>query len=155
MMGCMDDSLNDASLIHTTWTRITDLLPEDAVNGPTSEEAVRALEAHIGSELPAQLRESVLLHDGTTDSNASFDAFGGWLLSVDEMQAVWDMWVEVSESVETGFHNSWVPVTADGAGNNYCVDVETGAVIDMDHEVGPNESYASSWVEFLEKQLDR
>lgn len=41
------------------------------------------------------------------------------------------------------------PAAADGAGNSLCVDVETGALVDMDHEVGPNPAGFASWSDYL------
>lgn len=141
--------------VSKVWDRIAEVLPADDINGPASEEAVGELESHLGTSLPRELRESLLLHDGTRDAQTSFNLFGGWLLSVAEITATWDMWVKVAEQSDVFFEKSWLPVSADGAGNGFSVDLDTGRVFDLDHEVGASEAKADTWVEFLTMKVEQ
>ena len=116
-------------------------------------EEVDALEALMGLPLPAELRESLLRHDGSSDS--------GWvhgdLLSIDGMKRERAIWMGLLQegtfdeladfnaenpAVQAGhWHPGWLPLDADGGGNGAFVDLSlgyAGQVRDMDHEVGPS-----------------
>ena len=135
-----------------------------------SAQALDALEAQIGQPLPADLRESLLRHDGSTDS--------GWvhgeLLSVAGRMRERAIWMELLESgtfadlaqfnadepaVQPGWwHPGWLPLDADGGGNGAFVDLapgragQVGQVRDMDHEVGPG-AEAHSLAAYLQRVL--
>lgn len=59
------------------------------------------------------------------------------------------------------WHSLWLPLTGDGAGNLWCLDLapapggQIGQVIDFDHEVGPTKVVATSFRELLATFADQ
>lgn len=131
-----------------------------AANPPATDEDIARVEQRIGATLPADVAQSLRLHNGITES-AMWDAFDeeeppfdGWLLSCDEIIAEWEIWKGLYDTEDWG--DSWwtpnlVSMTADGGGNSIVVDARTGEVRFMDHEIGVSDVRNGSWASFLEE----
>jgi len=118
---------------------------------PASEGEIADVEKLIGAPLPHDVRQSLLLHNGLSNPG---DALGGWILSCEEMIREWQIWKELYDGDNDEWQDQWwtpnlVSLVADGAGNSLCVDVTTGALVDMDHEMGPNPTEYASWTDYL------
>ena len=164
------------------WTRIEALFERhglaDQLNPGADPEAVDQLEQDLGVELPAELRESLLRHDGSGDGSWP----GGMLLGVDGIRSEATVWRELLAADTFGedggehdadggggrtqrgwWREGWVPVHADGGGNGYVVDTEPGVrgrvgqVLFMDHEVGPQppeHDSLAAWFTDLADQIE-
>lgn len=130
-------------------------------NPPAAADDIAKIEDLVGARLPEDVRESLLLHDGLPESGTRATApdpqsrpLGGWILSSEEMRGEWEIWKGLYDADNDEWRDKWwtpnlVSLVADGAGNSLCVDVETGALVDMDHEVGPNPAGFASWSDYL------
>lgn len=137
---------------------------------PAPEELITHVEGRLGVQLPADLRASLLRHDGVREGTWP----RGWLLSTEEILGVWETWTELQDGGDFDgrvdemweshraeydqldadnhwFHPAWLPVASDGAGNDLCVDARTGQLVDMDHEVGPTPAGFASFTDYLER----
>lgn len=147
-----------------------------------AEAKLTKLEATLGVTLPADLRFTLLRHDGQTDgSDCLFpedfagDMSGGFLLmSVAEIESEWKMWKELNDGgefagnttapdkgVRKGWWNpGWVPFATDGGGDSLCVDLTpakggtAGQIIHMRHDSGDRPRLAKSLAELLAKLCD-
>lgn len=128
-----------------------------AANSPATDDDIDRVQQCVGATLPADVVESLRLHDGVPES-AVWDAFDdeapldGWLLSCDEIISEWEIWKGLYDTEDWG--DSWwtpnlVPMTADGGGNSIVVDAGTGEVRFMDHETGVSEVLIDSWAGYL------
>jgi cell wall assembly regulator SMI1 len=110
----------------------------------------------MGLVLPADIRESYRLHDGSQNGYAILP-WGYHLLSLAGVVASWrmwqshvaeGMWVEVATDPEgpirpVHWNHRWVPISHNNGGDHQCVDLDpapggkAGQVIAFNHEVGP------------------
>jgi cell wall assembly regulator SMI1 len=147
-----------------TWSR--ELLRPGADAG-----AVAAAEEAIGLALPAEVRESYLLHDG---SDFGILPWGYSLLSLFEVVKTCRMWQgilaeghwdgAVSEPKgpikRVHWNPRWVPVAENGGGDYQCLDLDpavggsAGQVIDFSHEVGPLCVLAGGFTDWLVSYAD-
>lgn len=117
-----------------------------------------ATERQIGVTFPAEMRESLLRHNGSTDGGWSY----GTLLDLEGIQREEQVWrsllddgtfhdhadhdaSEGRDEIQQGWWvRGWIPLDADGGGNGAVVDAvpgprgRVGQIIDMDHEIGPS-----------------
>lgn len=162
------------------WARIEAVLrvaaPDQlaALPGGASLDAIAAAEARLGFALPADVRESYAVHDGSGDTDVLPHRIMGLiqvpLLSLAEAVRDREMWLgwwdggsfDHSVADPRGpiraqwWCRGWVPVTWDGGGDHLCIDLDPapggvpGQVIYFSHEVGPVEVVAESWRAYLE-----
>lgn len=141
------------------WNRIESWLaanaPDalDSLNPGVSETDLAEAEAFMRVKFPAELRASLLIHDGQTYEGPWL--IGGWqLMPLEQLVSEWRLWqqlleggdfdenlAEPDEQIEDSWWNpAWVPVTYDGSGNFQCVDMapaeagQVGQVITVWHD---------------------
>jgi len=106
------------------------------------EQQLQAVETALGLPLPADLKASWSLHNGTADF-----FFGGWgFLTLEQMA--------VAYRAERSFED-WpptsIPFATDGAGGSLCTDMDTskgeqmGRIVFFDHELGERFVAADFW----------
>jgi cell wall assembly regulator SMI1 len=143
-----------------------------------SEWEIQQAEVAMSIILPENFKASYRLHDGgyiidlVTEMN---------ILPLRDIVAEWQMFKELEDvgtwsdatlpyyfteriiraGWQTGpiqpvwWHQHWIPIGRDRAGNNCCLDLiptaggSVGQVIDRDHEAGPSRVLASSFLEIL------
>jgi cell wall assembly regulator SMI1 len=143
-------------------------------------DAIAAAEERLGFQLPAEVRESYAVHDGTGGAHdrlgadilphAAFGLIGVPMLSLDEAVRDREMWVgsrdggafDRDQARPQGpvraewWSPRWFPVTWDGGGDHLCIDMDpaqggvAGQVIYFSHEVGPMGVVATGWRAYLE-----
>jgi uncharacterized protein (TIGR02996 family) len=174
-----------AASVRSAWMRIEAALRATmpdlllALPAGASSEAVAAAEQRLGVELPADVRASYAVHDG---SGGEYDGAGivpseyyGVMavpqLSLDELVRTWEMWQEwrcddttiddrrdpPEGSIRADSYNArWVPLTWDGGACNLCIDLDpapggvSGQVIFLDH-LRPKCVIDEGWWAFLER----
>lgn len=162
------------------WNRIEEWLavhaPEAlaALNPPATLEQIRETECLLGWELPPDVVESFLVHNG--ENRIGPGLVDGWqLLPLDEVLSNWRVWRDL---VEAGTFDScasesddvtstkwydlgWIPLAHDGSGNFKCLDLNPGIrgthgqIIDVDHEVPDRGADASSFRAWFTHLADR
>jgi cell wall assembly regulator SMI1 len=140
-----------------------------------SAASIDAIEKLLGFELPADVRESYLVHDGSGGAGIlpqddygrvnGVEAFS--LKEAFDERAMWVKLLNMGEfkgnranpkgPIKEGWWNPlWLPVTSNGGGDHLCIDLdpapggEVGQVIDFSHETGPRSVVAPGWRAFLE-----
>jgi cell wall assembly regulator SMI1 len=167
--------------LQAVWNRIIDWHAVNTrpdkfqLNPGATPEAIAALEQAINAELPADFRESLLLHNG----GECWLLWYGELLTVDAILSQWNMYREwqshgtyaVADSedwaansidgpIKPIFWNTRRIYITDNSGDHLTLDLDPpadghyGQVIDHSHEVGPQEVLASSWFGFLSTLAD-
>lgn len=124
------------------WLRIA--APESLTHlypGAT-EQQVQAAEAALGFPLPADLKVSWLLHNGTAEF-----FFGGWgLLPLEQILAAYQ-----AERAFQEWPTTSVPFATDGCGGDLCVDMDAslgkqmGRIVFFDHELGEDFITSDFW----------
>lgn len=157
-----------AEAVRSAWVRIEAVLCASvpdlfaALPAGASSEAIADAEQQLGIELPADVRASYSIHDGSGGEidgagivpSEYYSVMGVPLLSLDEVVRTWQMWQEWRRDatasndrgdppegpVRTERYNArWIPVTWDGGACNLCIDLDpapggvTGQVIFLDH----------------------
>lgn len=134
--------------LQTAFTRLVELIPGDVMLHPPATGAdIAVAEAHLGQQLPADVRALYLLHDGQhqyTHQDPRFAAgvfAGAAMLPLRDVQVQWDQWDgfeaqeemdEFASSTPDGFvqpkysTRGWIPLTHDGSGNHIGVDLDPG-----------------------------
>ena len=123
------------AVLRTTAPEILAALPAGA-----SLQATAAAEAHLGFALPADVRESYAVHDGSGDADLlphrASHLIGVPLLSLNEAVRTRQMWLEFLDRGPFGqpspagpirrtwWNPRWVPVTWDGGGTT-CASTST------------------------------
>ncbi|WP_344577298.1 SMI1/KNR4 family protein [Nonomuraea roseoviolacea] len=137
--------------VHRQWRRIERWLKTHApkshrtLAGPAEPATVAAVEARMGRRLPADLRASLLRHDGAVTSKDTwgFGFLGNTSLSVREMLDTWrglcdvdgqDYGGEESDPRSEWWDGRMLPVGSDGTGNHLVVDSVRHDVGDTDNE---------------------
>jgi len=152
----------------------------DTLNNPASQHDLEQLESSIGQELPKDFKEFYSIHNGQKWTHLNlFD--GDRLLPLDEILQEWNTWNSVLPDInevtqkqfgepvtstpELGIKNdwwnkSWIPVTSNGCGDNYCIDLDPtnegtkGQIIRMLHDDANRELIASSFSAWISKYVD-
>jgi cell wall assembly regulator SMI1 len=172
-----------AAPIHEVWDRLEAAVRTAApdvlksLRKGTAEAKVAKAEQKIGAELPADLRATLLRHDGQKDDADGLipeDFVEEWsgeflLMPAAEIASDWAMWQKLTASgefadaettpgkgVQPGWWNAgWVPFATDGGGDYLCVDSApakggvVGQVILMKHDGGGRPVLARSLAAFL------
>ena len=163
------------------WARIEAVLLVTAPDRLTAlaagamPETIAAAETRLGVVLPADVRESYAVHDGSGGSDVlphqTMSLVDVPLLSLDAVVRDREMWLgwweggsfDDSRTAPRGpirrqwWCRGWVPVTWDGGGDHLCIDLDPppggvpGQVIYFSHELGPVEVIAASWQAYLEE----
>jgi len=131
---------------------------------------LEALEEALTVKLPAPYSTLLKRHNGQNGEAAGL--FGNWeLLSVEDVLQEWRLWKDLAdhghfdeshdEAKAIGpvkarwWHPAWVPISADGMGNNHCLDMapdtggQLGRVIVLLHDNGERKVLAPSLEEWL------
>ena len=147
------------------------------LNPGASAQAIAEAEAALGLTFPAELKESLLRHDGST--------WSGWaegeLLSLTRIAEERGVWMEVLESgtfdasneyddfffdgadgafLPSWWNVGWIPLDADGGSNGHFIDTtpgpngREGQIGFMDHERGPQGPRFASLEEYLQSVAD-
>ena len=163
--------------VSDSWSRIAAWYDEHTfpgkftLNSGASPEAVDQLEQTLGSSLPSDFRESLLLHDA---GKFCWLLWYGELLNTDAIARQWTTYRDWQDRGEYAIDGSadWMPHAIEGpikpvfwstkrvpitdnSGNHLILDLDPpvegiyGQVVDHSHEVGPRTVLAPSWEEFL------
>ncbi len=158
----------------TAWDRIKtwceQYAPETlaALNPGATDEDFRVAEERFGVTLPAEIRALYAIHNGQREEGQSLLPAGDWL-SLDDVYGQWQVWEklrcdgEFEESrsdpdaeIRADWWNArWIPITNDGGGNHYCVDLAptdsgtVGQIITMWHDDGSRSVIAISLADWL------
>jgi cell wall assembly regulator SMI1 len=160
--------------VRESWKRIADWYDGSPRRGliileaGATEGQLEALERAIGSRLPDDVRESYLLHNGTSDLLGV-----GEVMPLNRVEAMWQMYAAWQHENGYGLGPDWdprdiegpikpiwwsalrIPVTHNGGGDSVMIDLDPaeggtgGQVIWFSHEVGPEKVLARSWGEWL------
>lgn len=106
------------------------------------EAALRSLEEELERPLPADLRASLLLHDGQRGGDEARSWDGRWLLSVKEIADALE---------ELGDDDDALIVALDDARGALWVDLETGQVLSGELDEPERVVRAVSWLDWLER----
>ncbi len=129
--------------VSDSWRRIEAWLAHNspqvlaALRPPAAQEQIAHLESATGLKLSQDVRQSFLIHDGSSDFGL---ISGNELLSLQHAAGEWEFWVDFVESgqadgwatepdagVREGwFRRGWLPLTYDGAGDHACLDLDPG-----------------------------
>ncbi|MFC3848826.1 SMI1/KNR4 family protein [Corynebacterium hansenii] len=144
--------------IEQSWETIVSVVP---ANPPATDEDLAHVAEVIGAPLPDDIVASLKIHDGI-DVETVNDAmregkelpFGGWIMSCRDIATDWAGWKGVYDAENDEWNDRWwtpnlVPLVSDGGGNSVCVDLTTGQLMNMDHELGPLEYEFKTWAEYL------
>lgn len=173
---------NKIDAVQALWQRIESWLSRHAPHAwqmlrfGASEEEIQQAEVAMDITLPEDFKASCRIHNGGYVLDLVTEMT---MLSLEEIVAEWQMFKELEEVgtwsdsgipyyfLEDGlgweagpiqplwWHQSWIPIGHDRAGNNCCLDLvptpggSVGQVIDWDHEAGPSRVLASSFLEVL------
>ncbi len=142
--------------------------PREFLNPGAEDDALDAIEQAVGVSLPADVRESYRLHNGSRNEYAILP-WGYHLLPLAAVAQAWQMWQghvanglwEGESSEPEGpirpvhWNTRWVPISHNGGGDHQCVDLDptrggkVGQVIAFNHEVGPVRVLAPSFGAWL------
>jgi cell wall assembly regulator SMI1 len=150
--------------MQTIWRRIERWLRDNApqvlgtLNPGATMEQIEEIETALAVALPSDMKESYRIHNGQSVNPVDGSVFGlidgCEVLSLESLVEVWAGWKQLLEqgtfkgiqSEPSGpvqplwWSNLWVPVTDDGHGNNYCVDLNpapggsVGQIISVLHD---------------------
>lgn len=171
--------------MQATWNAITSKLTEIApqiikeLNPGITDVQLENLERKIGKKLPESFIAFYRVHNGQhPDSAGLID--GEELLSFERILKEWGIWKELldgktfeddcgpytsepdEEIKEDWWNASWIPITYDGCGNHYCLDLDPseggnyGQIIRMWHD-GPERTLEAesfeTWIKNYAKRL--
>ncbi|MDF1549831.1 MAG: SMI1/KNR4 family protein [Bacteroidales bacterium] len=157
-----------------TWTKIEDWLQEnasqiyDSLNEGASDEDFEDLEDLISKRLPDEFKAFYRIHNGQ-DASSEGLIDTEELLSTERIMDEWQVWKDLydrgvfDESVseaddgvkENWWHPLWIPITYDGSGNHYCLDLspdeggKKGQIIRIWHDSPERELIADSFTEWI------
>lgn len=164
--------------IRESWKRIVDWHKRSVPEGKFRlAKAVRkgqfaAFEAELGILLPADVRESYLLHDGTA---GTWLLYFGEVMSLDGIKAMWRRYGDWQAENGYGLGADWqpddiegpikpiwwsplrIPITDNGGGDPVMIDLdpnkggERGQIIKFNHEGGPIKVLAPNFAHWLDK----
>lgn len=164
--------------IETIWNGFKNWIAENAsdlqnsLNPGASNEQLDALEKLIGKDLPSDVRAIYKVHNGQDSAEPGL-LIGEEFLSLSRMADEWIIWKELldadtfsdengeftsspDEGVKNNWWNpAWIPVSYDGAGNHYCIDLDPdengtyGQIVRMWHDSDERELVADSMKEWL------
>lgn len=180
----MTNEDNKGDTVQALWQRIESWLSRHAPHAwqmlrpGASEGEIQQAEVAMDLTLPEDFKASCRIHDGGYVLDLVTEMT---MLSLEEMVAEWQMFQELEEvgtwsdaappyyfteriihaGWQTGpirptwWHQRWIPIGRDRAGNNCCLDLvpapggSVGQVIDRDHEAGPSRVLATRFLDIL------
>lgn len=173
--------MNTPSMKHS-WIKIENWLTVNhpavlsTLNNGAEPSDIKQLEALIGTHMPIDFKEFYSIHNGQSFTHLRlFD--GDILLSIMDIINEWVVWKNVLPRIEEDWQKQvglpvksnpdpgikddwwnllWIPITADGCGDNYCIDLDptkeglTGQIIRMRHDDPQRELISSSFREWID-----
>ncbi|GAB2758673.1 hypothetical protein GCM10027174_38810 [Salinifilum aidingensis] len=140
------------------WTRIVRWLTDHApvtggaLRSPLSPPVFGSLEAELGTQLPAELREWWKCCDGTSGDvladvlppfytpYGAAKAMDSWRAHRYKRGAARETGDSCAGAACTGFHPAWIPIAGDGFSDELLVDLRPGrlhgCVVEWEHEAG-------------------
>ena len=143
--------------------------------GATTQELIE-LESAIGINLPEDFKTFLSIHNGQSWTNLTlFD--GDKMSSIEDIIRDWQLWEKVLPDIDADcikmygqpqksipdkgikddwWNSAWVPITADGSGDSYCIDLDPtsegthGQIIRMYHDDPGRELIAPSFRSWIE-----
>ena len=132
----------------------------------------------MAQPLPADVRESYLLHNGT---GGAFLLYFGELMTLDDIEKMWRRYGEWQEADEYGIGDDWktsakgpikpfwwsparIPMTDNGGGDPVFLDLDpakggrAGQLLKYNHETGPEfvlSQSLSAWLATIANDLER
>ena len=159
--------------MQNTWNRFEGWLKIHAphlpgeLNAPATDSAIRELESKTGVTLPQDFKKFLKIHNGQKPGSEGL-VEAEELLSTASILSEWTAWKQIldngdlpaeavaSRGIKPYWWNSkWIPITHDGSGNHYCIDLDParggkkGQVIRMWHDSAERELVASSFKEWI------
>jgi cell wall assembly regulator SMI1 len=137
---------------------------------------INLLESTIGVKLPEDFVLFYSIHNGQTPYSKGI-IIGEELLSTERILDEWNIWkalidsnefTDINGTPDAGIKNdwynkSWIPITCDGAGNHYCLDLDPagngvyGQIIRVWHDDGTRTLEADSfrkWISYFVEDLE-
>jgi cell wall assembly regulator SMI1 len=171
---------NDVTVrVHDAFHRLADSIAGDMMLRPPATEAdLTVAEAHLGQQLPADVRALYLLHDGQHQYTAADPRFAAGiftglpLLPLHDVLFNWDQWEgfeaeedmdDFASSTPEGFVHpkystrGWIPLSHDGGGNHIGVDLNpgpagtAGQIITFGRDDDEHQVLAPSLLSYLEQ----
>jgi len=165
--------------MHNIWDRFENWLTHHAshlvedLNPPASKEAIEKVESTLGVPLPRIYVEFLSIHNGQ-DQDAEYLIYMEELLSTERIVDEWTVWKDLldggdfrgiesepAQGIKNDWWNvKWIPITYDGAGNHYCIDLDPaeggkkGQIIRMWHDTPERELIALSFEEWISTYVD-
>lgn len=157
-----------------TWVKIENWLQNnangifDSLNEGAEEGDFEELEDLINKRLPDEFKAFYSIHNGQNyDDGGLIDTEE--LLSTQRIMEEWQVWKDLQEKgvfdeqvseaddgiKEKWWHPAWIPLTYDGSGNHYCLDLSPdeggtkGQIIRIWHDGPERELIASSFTEWI------
>lgn len=142
------------------------------LNPPAADANIRALERHIGVELPADFIACLKIHNGQRgEAQWLFD--GHAFLSIDDILMDWDVWADLldggdfdgriakpdGEVMARWWQKAWIPFTSNG-GDHLCLDMNPsghgrkGQVIKVLHDFPSRSVKAPSFTQWFSDFVD-
>lgn len=164
--------------IPATWNRFEAWLTKNAshliegLNPSITGNEIDKLEKTIGTKLPQEYIQFLQIHNGQSrDSEGLIDTEE--LLSAERIIEEWTVWKDLLDKgdfddsqstpgngIKSDWWNpKWIPITYDGHGNHYCIDLDpgiggtSGQIIRMWHDSSERELIASSFKEWIAKYV--
>jgi len=168
--------------VETIWNGFKNWIADNApglekvLNPGATNEQLDELEKIVGKELPSDFRAIYKVHNGQ-DAGEDGLLVGEEILAIDRIADEWIIWKELldadtfcdengsfvsapDEGVKNDWWNpGWIPVTYDGAGNHYCVDLDPdesgtyGQIIRMWHDSDEREIVAESMKDWMQQYV--
>lgn len=147
------------------------------LNSGVSDEEIADLEKTINVKLPDDVIAFYKVHNGQKGDSGGFFRCEEWL-SFERIKGEWGIWKGLLDSgtfqeedeafysdpdygiKEDWWNASWIPITYDGAGNHYCIDLDpaeggiSGQIIRMWHDSDERTLEANSFTEWVTKYKD-
>ncbi|MGA7730174.1 MAG: SMI1/KNR4 family protein [Chloroflexia bacterium] len=162
-----------------TWDRIEKWLVANSpkalagLNPGCGEDAIEKLEAILGVELPEDFRASYKIHNGQ-EYDSPWMIGGKELMSLERIEIEWSSMLELLDggdfdglkSLAEGpmrndwWNRAWVPITYDGAGNYFCMDLDPapggnrGQLVRFWHDANDRNVIAPSFGDWLRQYAD-
>lgn len=145
---------------------------------PAEEDALEGLEEELANKLPEDYKALMRWHDGQNGEAAGL--FGNWeFLPLEDVLQEWQLWKDLNDKghfdeqhpdvrpdgpvKKRWWHPAWIPITADGMGNNHCLDLAPektgnyGQIITLFHDNEVRRVVAPSleqWIADILENLD-
>ena len=149
---------------------ISDLV--DTLQEGISESEINNFESQYNITLPEDFKAFYLLHNGQKSGDFGLTDMGE-ILNLQGIEREWNIWKKLREDSifpdssakcdngiqQTWYDKLWIPFTADGNGNHYCLDLNPteegtfGQVISLWTDYGNRNIIAPSFQAFMEQYL--